>query len=342
MTASPEELLGQAAAAGIHRLRVPTPFLVGAVNCYLIEDSPLTLVDTGPNSGTSLDRLARALADRGHRIDDLELIVLTHQHIDHLGLLEVLVSRSGAEVAALRELAPWLSEFPASAKADDAYAAEVMRRNGVPDDLVTALLLVAEAFRPYGSRGTVTRPLDDGGTLTFRDRTLRVQHRPGHSPTDTLLWDEQRRILIAGDHLLGHISSNATVSRPLDASADAPRPRPLLAYGASLRRTRELPATLVLGGHGDPIDEPQALIDARLRMHERRARRILKLLRDGPRSAYEIAQQMWGNVAVTQAYLTVSEVVGHIDLLVEGGLARELDGDVIRYEPTGTPRRAAA
>jgi len=42
---------------------------------------------------------------------------------------------------------------------------------------------------------------------------------------------------------------------------------------------------------------------------------------------------MWGNVAVTQAYLTLSEVLGHLDLLVEAGQAieREADGTA-RFE----------
>ena len=61
MTLSPEEALEQAALAGIHCLRIPTPFAVGRVNCYLIEDTPLTLVDTGPNSGKSLDELEQQL-----------------------------------------------------------------------------------------------------------------------------------------------------------------------------------------------------------------------------------------------------------------------------------------
>ena len=67
MTTTPEEALEQAALAGIHRLRIPTPFAVGQVNCYLIEDEPLTLVDTGPNSGRSLDVLRAGLAARGTR-----------------------------------------------------------------------------------------------------------------------------------------------------------------------------------------------------------------------------------------------------------------------------------
>ena len=62
--AEAEQSLKLAAGAGIHRIAVPTPFLVGRVNCYLIEDRPLTLIDTGPNSGKSLDELSRALNAR--------------------------------------------------------------------------------------------------------------------------------------------------------------------------------------------------------------------------------------------------------------------------------------
>jgi len=90
----------------IHRLPIPTPFAVGRVNCYLIVDKPLTLVDTGPNSGKALDELEQSLGAHGHRVEDLERIVVTHQHIDHLGLVDILARRSGAEVCALDLLAP--------------------------------------------------------------------------------------------------------------------------------------------------------------------------------------------------------------------------------------------
>jgi hypothetical protein len=59
---------------------------------------------------------------------------------------------------------------------------------------------------------------------------------------------------------------------------------------------------------------------------------MLRLLEEGPLSAYEIAVSMWGNVAVTQAYLTISEVLGHIDLLVRDGQVRELEQDeIVRF-----------
>ena len=318
-------LVKAGAEAGIHRIALPTPFAVGRVNCYLIEDQPLTLVDTGPNSGKSLDELERALAALGHTIEELELIVITHQHIDHLGLTEVLVRRSGAEVAALDRLAGYLERFSAGAKADDAFSMGIMRRHGVPEDLATALAMVGAAFRAFGCSARVTRPLADGDELALGARRLQVLHRPGHSPSDTLFWDPERQILLGGDHLLPHISSNPLISRPLDGSGgdDGDRPRALVGYIASMRRTRELPITTVLPGHGDPFGDHQGLIDERLRMHARRADKLLGMLASGPLTAFELAQQMWGNIAVTQAYLTLSEVLGHMDLLVADGRATE-------------------
>ena len=327
-----------AAEAGIHCLPIPTPFAVGRVNAYLIEDDPLTLVDTGPNSGKALDVLETSLAEHGRRVEDLGLIVVSHQHIDHEGLLPILARRSGAEVAALDLLAPFLAAFGEHMEADDELAVGLMRRHGIGEDVTVALRAVSRITRAWGSPGQVTMPLRDGGELRLRDRVLRVHHRPGHSPSDTVFHDAGRGVLIAADHLIKHISSNPLISMPLDGTpADAVRrPQALLTYMASMRETRAMEdVSLVLSGHGEPIEDHVELIDERFRMHMRRAERIHRELEaEGPRTAHEIARQLWGSVAITQAYLTVSEVLGHLDLLLEDGRAREVEDDagVVRFE----------
>jgi glyoxylase-like metal-dependent hydrolase (beta-lactamase superfamily II) len=193
----------------------------------------------------------------------------------------------------------------------------------------------------------ISRPLRDGEELQLRDRTLRVLHRPGHSPSDTVFLDESRSILLAADHLIKHISSNPLLARPLQAQGEdatepdprAPqgsldeRPRALLAYIDSLEKTRAMALSLVLPGHGQPITDHVSLIDERFRLHRRRAEKIHRLIVSEPRSAHEIAQELWGNVAVTQAFLTLSEVLGHIDLLLTDGRVSELVSDgVVRFQ----------
>ncbi len=337
MTAKPDdvpiEVWRRIADANIRVLRIPTPFQVGRVNCYLIEDAPLTLIDSGPNSGKALVELERQLDALGHRLEEVELLIITHQHIDHLGLADIVAQRSGAEVAAIDVVVPFVENFGDDAARDDEEAAALMRRHGISEEVVSALRQVTGSFRAWGSKTKVTRPLHDGELLELRDRALEVQHRPGHSPSDTVFWDAERRILIAADHLIKHISSNPLISRPLDGSAE--RTQALVTYLESLKKTRELPAEIVLSGHGEPITDHAALIDSRFAMHQRRAERLYRLIAEQPRTGHELAQALWGDVAVTQAFLTLSEVIGHVDLLVNAGHVREVEaGEVLRYEIT--------
>jgi glyoxylase-like metal-dependent hydrolase (beta-lactamase superfamily II) len=328
------DALERAAAAGIHRLAIPTPFMVGRVNAYLIEDSPLTLVDSGPNSAKALDQLEQALAARGHAVEDIELLVITHQHMDHFGLASILARRSGAEVAALDGLAPLLANYGRSVELDDNFAEGLMLRHGIPPEVVTALRAVSAGFRAWGSAVEVTRPLADGSELALRERTLRVLHRPGHSPSDTVFLEQSRGILLAADHLIAHISSNPLLTRPLQAPEEpytGPRPKALITYMGSLEETRAMDLSLVLPGHGQPITDHVSLIDERFRLHRRRAEKMRRLIVSQPRTAHEIAQELWGNVAVTQAYLTLSEVLGHVDLLVRDGAIVEQEHDGIVY-----------
>ena len=310
---------------GIHRIPVPTPFAVGRVNVYLIEDDPLTLVDSGPNSGSSLDALERGLRELGHGVADLERIVVTHQHIDHIGLVRILAGRSGAEVVALDRLVPFLEHYREEAAAEDDFATATMLRHGISEDVARALASVSLAFRAWGAGAEVTKTLHDGERLEFAGRTFEVGFRPGHSATDTVFHDRERDLLVAGDHLLATISSNPLISRATVAGEE--RRRALIEYLESLRRTREMDLALVLPGHGDPITDHRDLIDRRLTLHARRADKIHALIAERPRSAHDIAQALWGNIAVTQAFLTLSEVLGHTDiLLAEGRVAEDEDG----------------
>jgi glyoxylase-like metal-dependent hydrolase (beta-lactamase superfamily II) len=319
---------------GIHPITLPTGFAVGPVNSYLIEDDPLTLVDAGPNSATTFEALEDGLAALGHRVGDLGLILITHQHLDHTGLVGMLARRSGAEVAALDLLTPWLADYDRAISRQQRYTDEIMAANGVPRDIRLVVRAMGRRTRVSGAPATVTMPLSPNEHLRLRDRTLTVLYRPGHSPSDTVYFDADRRTMIAGDHLLRHISSNPVISTPL-VGEPHPRAQTLVTYIASMQATARDPAELVLPGHGQPIHDHRGLISRRLKMHRQRRDRLYDLIAERPYSAYELALELWGDEAPKQAALTISEVLGHVDLLLNDGRVIETTG------PQGTIRFVA-
>ena len=109
-------------------------------------------------------------------------MILTHQHIDHLGLVSLVASHSGADVAAIDAAVPFVERFSEEADADDAFARDVMLRHGIPEDVVSALQSVSRAFRAWGARADVTRVLHDGETIELRDRIFQVLPPPRPQP----------------------------------------------------------------------------------------------------------------------------------------------------------------
>jgi glyoxylase-like metal-dependent hydrolase (beta-lactamase superfamily II) len=325
----------------VHQLSLPTPFRIGPVNAWVLRGAPLTLVDPGPLMPETRAALEAGLAELGLAIEDVELVVLTHQHHDHIGLAAEVRERSGASVAAIAPLATFLADFDAAMDRDDAYAVTLMQHHGVSEQTVTTLDGLSRTFRRFGAGVAVDRVLADGDVLDAGGRRFEVALRPGHSPTDTLLYDRDAGLLVGGDHLLPEVSSNPVAHPPVGdadpvAAATSPdRPRPLVEYMASMRATARLPELqLVLPGHGAAFQEARPLVEQRLAMHERRAQKVLGEI-DGRTTAADVGRRLWRNVPVTQAYLVLSEVLAHLGLLVERGQVTEVAEDgVARYVPT--------
>ena len=333
----------------VHRLELPTPFAIGPVSSYVLRGEPLALVDPGPRADRTREALEAGLREHGLRVEDIELLVLTHQHHDHVGLAAEVRQRSGASVAGTARLAAFLSDFDGAMDRDDAYAVATMVRHGLDADTRDTLNQVSRGFRHYSTGVTVDRVLSDGDELVAGGRTLRVHERPGHSPTDTVFHEEATGLLVGGDHMLERISSNPIAHAPIDdrdpaaVAAGPDRPRPLVAYLDSLHATAALDVGTILPGHGEPFTGHRELLAKREEMHARRLRRILRAV-DGRRTAADMTRVLWRQLPVTQAYLALSEVLGHLDLLVRDGLVREAerDGRVVWTRGPSTPRATAA
>jgi glyoxylase-like metal-dependent hydrolase (beta-lactamase superfamily II) len=317
---------------GIARIELPVPYL-GSVNLWLLEGEPLTIVDTGPANDETLAALERELAAHGLRIEDLELLVLTHHHLDHTGLAATLKERAGADIAALTPTAAWGVDYQERVAAERSVTRSLLAVHGVPQQLIDD----SEPFFTYIVRNsaeyTTDRILVDGDAIRAGGRDLRAIHRPGHSVTDTLFVDDSAGIAFVGDHLLADITSNAEPGlRELPGSE---RRRALPEYLAGLKMTAAMPLERCLPGHGPAIEDHRALIAERLEFHAIRRDAVASGIDDRGSSAFELAGVLWDDETVaTQTVLAIWEVLGHLDLLVaDGAVTEDRDGSVHVFRP---------
>lgn len=326
--------MGVCAKRGVVNLSIPTPFAVGAVNLFLIEDDPLTLVDTGPNMATTLLDIEAALREHGHELADLGRVVVTHQHLDHAGLVGPLAAASGAEVCAITGLDSWLREGPVGNDGDERFALEVLAAHGAPAGQMTTYEGARRGLSGFASAVAEVRVLVDGGRLDFAHGPLRVHHRPGHSPFDTVLEDPEAGVLIAGDAIF---DANAATVLPSPPGAGMPADDPgRSALFAAARRTlrwfAETGAEVALVGHGEPLAAPAQVARRHLVEAERRAERVrAELAAAGRVTAYELARRLHPRGVLRQPFHALCPVLESLDLLREEGVAVEGQGEGRRW-----------
>jgi len=156
--------------------------MIGA-NSFLIAEERLTLIDAGMiGSRIMLERYLRRI---GRRIGELERIICTHGHPDHIGGLSELV-RDRDDVAVLihqDDLTGLQLPLRQALARTDAGA---VRRGRLIQFLTRA--------------PTDPTPIQDGAILPILGG-LRVVHTPGHTPGSICLYAIRHRLLFTGDVL---------------------------------------------------------------------------------------------------------------------------------------------
>jgi glyoxylase-like metal-dependent hydrolase (beta-lactamase superfamily II) len=264
-----------------------------------------------------------ALKDRGYRAADLRRILLTHAHADHYGLAAELTRVSGAKVWAhpanafgLAEDGSMIRTRRQSARRVIFYAG-LMHWGGVPLPMMMTLARMQRGMGRYAEPLAADRAMADGDVIQLGWDDWEVLHTPGHTGDLICLYQAERQLLISSDHLLRDISSNPIVDPPAPGQTEPPRR--LVEYLEQLRRVAELDVALALPGHGPPITDHRALIERRLSFHEERADHILEKLDDGAFTAHQIADELFSHLDPINAFLAISEVIGHLQWLEARG-----------------------
>jgi glyoxylase-like metal-dependent hydrolase (beta-lactamase superfamily II) len=286
------------------------------VNLYAIAEPEFVLIDCGPRTDVARADLHRLLHEHGLDAARIQRIVLTHAHQDHYGLAAELARASGAPVYAHRDDHAAIRHDPSAAE----FLAGLIAESGTPPDLAEKMRGMMFYLSGVSEGVENVRLLEELPGIPCGDAHFEFVHLPGHTPGSIGLWEPRRRILIGGDTAIEKITPNP-FSAP-DPAQPHGRFRSLASYWETFRHIREMNPAVIHAGHLQPISDFPAYENWSLELHRSRQRAVLAAIAGGAHTVHEIALALFPEVVPQGAFLALTEVFSHLDLLEEEGRVR--------------------
>ncbi len=317
-------------ADGVHWIRMPLPMELDHINLWLIEhEDGFVLVDTGLAYDESREAWQK-LESSVLRQRPLKLIVLTHYHPDHAGLVSWLQARHGVPVWMSRACEDSMRSLLGTLSSDDLAArTQFLTSHGVKDPVSWQHNVSGSRYRSVvdGLPPVAHHPAD-GHETTWGSTSWRWLETDGHATGHLCLHAANNRVLISGDQILPTISPNVSLT---GWGTDS---NPLASYLGSLDRLMQLDEhTVVLPSHGRPfIGLQQRAAD--LRNHHQRNLSRLTQACEQPLTAFELLRVMYGRVLKGfHLVLALGEAIAHLEYLVSREeLSRCVDPEgVVRF-----------
>jgi len=294
----------------IYMLDVRFPADMGQMNCYLIKgEAGYTVIDTGMRAKESIEIWEKVL-DTGISI---EKVVLTHVHHDHIGLAKWFQDNYGIPIVVSNRGYEEMKKYGSP----DLYPnlSELLHKHGAPD--------VAETI---GVEQDVYHFYPDGffnnhDYLKLGDHLYQAIWTPGHAPDHFCFYNEEKKVLIIGDHVLNDVS-------PVIGLWLGTEKNVLHDYLASLELIKPFSAELVLPGHGEPIENLPDRVENLQSRHAYRLKQMKQNIKDEGSTVYEICMNIYGKLDII---LYLSPFMSTLTRLIY----LEEKGEIKRHEQDG-------
>jgi glyoxylase-like metal-dependent hydrolase (beta-lactamase superfamily II) len=307
----------------LFKIEVPLPGSpLKAVNSYVIKGEKSLIIDTGFNMDICYAKLVEALNEIGVDYKHADYFA-THFHADHVGLAGRLTSKvymSSTDAKIFNEaknLEKWREVL------------EYFKMNGLPKEDSEKILKIHPGIKYVSNVDTI--PVKDGDIFNYGEYSLRVILTPGHTPGHACLYDENKKILFSGDHILYDITPNISYWEDFNS---------LKEYLKSLDKIYELEVNLTLPGHREfPGDVKRRIVEIK-KHHENRLKEIIEALRSGTKNAWQIARYVtwdikynnWEEIPAVQKWFIISETLAHLKFLEdEGVVTKESENGIIKW-----------
>jgi glyoxylase-like metal-dependent hydrolase (beta-lactamase superfamily II) len=313
-------------------------FTPDAVNMYIIQTPEgLVSIDTGWDLPPAIASMEKQLSEIGAALSDIKKVLVTHAHIDHIGIIPRLKAAYGTqfylpanEVDLIKIRFTEVDNF---LPMTDSF----LKSHGVPAEE----LIPPEMQLPVPANLSSTKPdvlLYSGDEIKVGDYNLRVIGVPGHTPGHIAYYEPVKKFIFSGDMLLPDIATNAAFHVQL-------MDNPLKMYLDSLLTLKALDIDLVLPGHEYVFSKPRRRIEELIRKETQKTELVRRAFDDGRgKTAYEVSRFLakssrtglskWHKMLGWERRFAVLQSIAHLKALQHAGELRlEQRGGINYYQP---------
>ncbi len=307
----------------IHRIELPTLFGMKTVNAYLLKGDEVVLIDSGENTDASYAALKSGLKEQGLVINDVDRIIITHAHVDHMGMAQRIGSEANARV--------WVSELVKD------WAINPDEMWSIREKLMLPTLLsffdpnlsdlIKQGYEEMmGDVKKVWEPISEDlldiyesdGQLDINDTRWQCVYMPGHSSSQSTFFNP-----LNGDYISADMLLRITPTPVIEPSREdmTKRNKGILEMMDSYERLLRFDIKKVYPGHYEIFENAHDVINRQVTRIDERTKHCYELIKSGQSSFIDIFNALYEGRFHMPAMIML---IGYLDRLENAG--------VIKYE----------
>ena len=310
-------------------LRFVCMYLFRAEDTYILIDGGLDFTDWEKTFFSELQKLNIS-------IKDVDYLIITHEHPDHLGLMNSL-KRKNPDIQILmheltQESMKWMinSENLTEKQMRSEELSQHMVKYGVTKKQGNRIVKFLTAMRSFTKYQEPDRLLKDNEKILINNSTLKTIWTPGHSLGHMCIFNENTSHLFAGDHILSRITPHiGSFMVPADFSENYKSynfTNILKFYLESLDRIDKLNAKIIFPAHQDVIYDAHKRILEMKDHHRNRLAEISQVIENNPLTPFKISQIHFGTeLDEINTFLGLGEVLSHLIYLEQQNKVRRFE-----------------
>ncbi|MGI6485191.1 MAG: MBL fold metallo-hydrolase [Tepidanaerobacteraceae bacterium] len=308
---------------GLFKIDVPLPRNpLKSLNVYLFKSKQRNLIiDTGMNRPECMHAMLSGLRELDIDLHDTDFLI-THMHADHSGLISSLVTSSSRIYCSERDA----GYINASAKKDYWQGMSIFAQTGGFPEKDLQEAINKHPGNRYSSEGCLNFTyVKEKDNIKIGDYFFYCVETPGHTKGHICLYEPEKKLFVAGDHILDDITPNISLIK------DREDENPLDDYINSLDKVYEYDVRIVLPGHRAIFSNYKERINQLKQHHLKRTDEVFSILSTGGwKSAYEIASLMKWDLSdsfikfpVSQKWFATGEALAHLKYLERKGMVNK-------------------